>query len=347
MSVTVVVPCYNYGRFLAECAESALGQHGVEVQVVIIDDASTDDTPRVCDALTQADSRVSVIRHAENRGHIPSVNDGLARVDTDYVVKLDADDMLAPGALARATALLEAFPHVAFAYGRPLHFSGAAPERAKSRTRSWTIWSGAEWVSRRCRDGESAISQPEVVIRAAHLREVGPIRSDLPDTSDLHLWLRLASAGDVGRLNGPIQGYYRIHGASMQRTVHAGELFRLRGRRAAFDAALDATAEQLSGVPEMLARVHRALAAEALDRAAHRIDRGRPTADGEQVDDFVAFANETWPQARQLPGWAALERRRALGDQAARRRPAFVAAAARRRVRAELRRWRWRHTGEF
>jgi hypothetical protein len=275
------------------------------------------------------------------------VNEGIAEVKSEYVVKLDADDMLAPGALARATALLEAFPHVAFAYGRPLHFSGATPRGDESRIKSWTIWTGAEWVARRCRDGESAISQPEVVIRTAHLREVGPVRSDLPHTFDLHLWLSLASAGDVGRVNGPIQGYYRVHDASMQRTVHSGELLRLRGRRDAFNAALPTLAVRVPGVSDLHAMVRRALAAEALDTAAHRLDRGRPNADDEGIDDFVAFATETWPEARHLREWAALERRLAVGAERAPRHPGFVAAAARRRARAEFRRWRWRRTGEL
>jgi hypothetical protein len=345
-SVTVVVPSYNYGRFLAECADSVLRQGHVDVRLMIIDDASTDDTPDVCARLLREDSRISVTRHARNVGHIASVNEGLAQVDTDYVVKLDADDLLAPGALARATALLEEFPHVAFAYGRPLHFSGTAPKPHRSRSRSWTIWPGAEWVARRCRDGESAISQPETVIRTANLRQVGPVRSDLPHTSDLHLWLRLASSGDVGRVNGPAQGYYRVHDASMQRTVHGGELFRLRGRRDAFDAALPTMAGQVPGVPDLHALVRRALAAEALDKAAHRLDRGRPNADDERIDDFKRFATETWPEARDLREWVALERRQAVGAQRAPRHPGFVAAAARRRARTELRRWRWRRTGE-
>jgi GT2 family glycosyltransferase len=346
-SVTVVVPSYNYARFLPECASSVLGQLHVEVRLVIIDDASTDDTADVCARLLRADPRVSVTRHANNVGHIASVNEGIARVDTDYVVKLDADDMLPPGALARATALLEEFPNAAFAYGRPLHFSGAAPKANRSRSRSWTIWSGAEWIARRCRDGESAISQPETVIRTANLRQVGPVRSDLPHTSDLHLWLRLAASGEVGRVNGAVQGYYRVHDASMQRTVHAGELVRLRGRRDAFDAALPTMAGQVPGISDLHALVRRALAAEALDKAAHRLDRGRPNADDERIDDFVRFATETWPAARQLREWAALQQRQAFGAERAPRHPAFVAAAARRRARTEFRRWRWRCTGEF
>ena len=123
-SITVVVPAHNYGRFLTKCVESVLMQRDVKVKLIIMDDCSTDETPKVAEGLAASDARVSVVRSERNRGMIPTVNDGFARVDTEYVVKLDADDLLPPGALARATALLELQPNVAFVYGRPYHFSG-------------------------------------------------------------------------------------------------------------------------------------------------------------------------------------------------------------------------------
>ena len=255
--VTVVVPAYNYARYLPECASSVLTQRDVDVRLVIVDDCSTDGTPAVTAALAAGDPRVTVVRSPVNRGHIPSVNAGLERVETEYVVKLDADDLLPPGALARATALLEAHPAVAFVYGRPLHFSGPAPRPNDAPTRSWTIWPGADWVAACCRGAANAISQPEVVIRTSVLRRIGAIAAELPHTSDLHTWMRLASVGDVGRVNGPVQGCYRVHDASMQRTVHSGVLFDLRGRREAFEAALAADAGVLSGMDDLRAAARR------------------------------------------------------------------------------------------
>lgn len=340
-AVTVVVPAYNYARYLEECATSVLTQRDVDVRLLIVDDCSTDETPQVTAALAAADARVTVLRNDRNRGHIPSVNAGLARVTTEYVVKLDADDLLPPGALARATALLEAHPGVSFVYGRPRHFSGPAPAPADAPTSSWTIWPGADWVAACFHGAANAISQPEVVIRTAALRRVGAIAAELPHTSDLHTWMRLAATGDVGRVNGPVQGCYRVHAASMQRTVHAGVLFDLRGRRDAFEAALAA----LPAAEELRAAVRRTLAAKALDRACRAYDRGRT--DEVPVDELVAFAVDTFPDAGRLPEWRALARRRAVGARRASRDPRFVAAALARRMREERRRMRWLRTGEM
>ena len=62
-------------------------------------------------------------------------------------------------------------------------------------------------------------------MRTAVLREVGGLCPDSPpQTSDMNLWIQLASIGNVGRINGPVQGLYRVHDASMLRTTQAGIL---------------------------------------------------------------------------------------------------------------------------
>ena len=345
-SVTVVIPSFNYARYLPECIDSVLEQTGVDVRVIIIDDCSTDETPWVTAELAK-DDRISVIRHEHNRGHIPSVNEGLGLVETEYVVKLDADDLLAPGSLARSMALLEAHPNVGLVYGRPGHFSGQTPHPRKQTVRSWTIWTGREWIARRCRYGDNVISQPEVVMRTSVLHEVGPVCAELPHTSDLHMWLRFASRSDIGRVNGPVQGYYRVHDQSMQRTAHAGELLRFRARRAAFDAAFDGDAGLLAGAGELRDSYRRSLARSALDCACHRYDRGRTKANDESIDEFVQFAVDTWPGVKRSAEWRALKRRQKIGELRAPRHPRFVADALGRRVLMEARRWRWRQTGEL
>jgi hypothetical protein len=344
-SVTVVVPAYNYGRFLVHCAESVLAQRDVEVKLLVMDDGSTDETPQVTEKLAASDARVTVIRTERNRGQLPTVNEAFGRVESEYVVKLDADDLLPPGSLARAIALLQAHPKVAFVYGRPHHFSGGVPTLPDSRTRSWTIWSGQDWLAARCRCGACVISQPEVVMRTSFLRRAIPVREDLPHTFDMHLWMQLASLGDVGRINGPVQGLYRVHEASMQRTIHSGIMIDLEGRRAAFDALFNAEARNCPRARELLATAHQSLASTALDDACRAYDRGRTSE--KPVNDLVAFAIDTFPEARQLKEWRALERRRAVGADRAHRRPRFFAAALARRTAEEISHSFWLRTGEW
>src|SRR5207245_10444433 len=100
--VDVIVPCYNYGRFLPSCINSVLSQEGVEVRVLILDDASTDGSGDVAEELAEQDRRVTVRRHRTNRGHIATYNEGIEWVAGDYTLLLSADDMPTDGALGRA-----------------------------------------------------------------------------------------------------------------------------------------------------------------------------------------------------------------------------------------------------
>src|SRR3979490_235845 len=101
-SVDVIVPCYRYGKFLRQCVESVLTQEGVAIRVMVIDDASPDDTAEIAESLLKEDSRVSYISHKSNKGHISTYNEGIDWVSADYMLILSADDYLLPGALARA-----------------------------------------------------------------------------------------------------------------------------------------------------------------------------------------------------------------------------------------------------
>jgi Glycosyl transferase family 2 len=340
--VTAVILAYNYGRYLGACVQSVLGQPGVDAKAIVVDDCSTDETPKVCAELAH-DPRVTVIRHEVNLGQIPSMNRAFELVDSEYTVKLDADDLVAPGAWARATALLQAHPEVGFVYGRPMHFSGREPVLAARPSRNWTLWPGHDWFERRCRSGANAISQPEVLVRTATLRKVGPVRVDLPHTFDMHQWLRLASIADVGRVNGPAQGLYRVHATSLSRTLHAGVLFDLRGRRDAFDLAAKASTFADAGELQAAARLR--LSAIALEWATRAYDRGRT--DELAVEDLVAFALETSPGARKLPEWSAWQRRSSAGPAGARKSLRFRVAGARRRASWEMRHRRWLATGEY
>src|SRR5262245_37190836 len=141
-SVSVVIPCYKYGNFLEECAESVLDdQPGVDVRVLIIDDASPDDSAEVAQKIAARDPRVEVVAHSTNRGNIATFNEGLMEwADGDYCMLLSADDRLTPGALRRATELLDANSSVGFVYGHALWcVEGAPVPTARTTTRGWSV----------------------------------------------------------------------------------------------------------------------------------------------------------------------------------------------------------------
>lgn len=100
--MTVVIPCYNCGRYQPLAVASALDQFDVDTDALIVDDASTGGSGSVARDLARTADRVRAILCENNRGRIATHNKGLAQATGELVVLLSGDDALAPGALARA-----------------------------------------------------------------------------------------------------------------------------------------------------------------------------------------------------------------------------------------------------
>jgi len=341
--VSVIIPSYNYGRFLPSSIGSALSQQGVEVEVVVVDDCSTDDTRQVLATLRADEPRLVVVHNETNHGPCVAFNDGLAVATGEFVVRLDADDLLTPGALTRATRLFDEFPEVGLVYGHPVHFHGAVPTEFRSEVTGWTIWSGEDWIAQRCRLGVNCITTPEAVVRASVYAEVGPWDSRMRYACDMEAWMRVAAVSDVGHVDGADQAWHREHAASVSVTAASGRRTDLIERRTAFDVLFDGPGGGLPRARELHDLARRALATEALESACHAYDR-RLT-DREPVEWYVEFARETYPAAEQLPHWAGLQRRRAVGPRFAPLVPGFAASVVQRRLRNDARYRTWTRHG--
>ena len=343
-SVSVVIPCYKYGHFLEEAVSSVLDdQPGVDVRVLIIDDASPDDSADVANKIAANDPRVDVVVHATNKGHIATYNEGLLEwADGDYCVLMSADDRLTPGALQRARDLLDAHPSVGFVYGYPLWFwQDKPPPTARTRLRGWSVWPGQWWLERRLRQAENNITSPEVVVRTSVQKRVGGYDPRLPHAGDLEMWMRLAANADVGFLRGVDQAYYRVHGKNMRTSFQ--ELLDLHQKRLAFDLVLDRYGASLSD-PQYLSDVaHRRLSRQALWAAARAYDQGRT--DQASVDDLVAFAFDCWPEADRFPAYRTLQLRKRIGPRAMSYLQPFIVSAFVHKTYGWLQRRSWKYRG--
>jgi glycosyltransferase involved in cell wall biosynthesis len=116
--VSVVIPCHNQAHYLGEAIESALGQAHRPLEVVVVDDGATDSTFEVATAYVE----VRCVRQV-NQGLARARNAGLRAARGEYVVFLDADDRLLPGALQVGAAALDAHPGAAFCVGRHLRIA--------------------------------------------------------------------------------------------------------------------------------------------------------------------------------------------------------------------------------
>jgi hypothetical protein len=340
--VSVVIPCYRYGRFLPDCVQSVLGQNDVDVRVLIIDDASPDDSAQVARDLAASDDRVEVRVHPENRGHIATYNEGLLGwADGDYSILISADDLLTPGSVARATAVMEANPDVGFVYGHALKWCDSEPRPApRLESTGLTVWPGMEWLRIVCLLGHSVVTAPEVVVRTSVQQQIGGYLPSLPHTGDLEMWMRFAVHADVAYLRGVDQALYRSHGANM--TVERNPLVDLQQRQAAFDAVF----ETFPDLPEreyLQGRSGRRMAKEALwegCRAYHR----KP-GNAELADELLGLARGMYPRCEALPEYWGLRWRRRAGPQVSASLRPLMVSAVRRRIRTRLWFRHWRSEG--
>ncbi|WP_246159989.1 glycosyltransferase family 2 protein [Microbacterium rhizomatis] len=338
-TVSVVIPCYNYARYLPEAVASALDQIGADVEVIVVDDASTDDSAAVAADLARSDGRVRVVANAENSGPVATFNRGLAAATGEFVVRLDADDVLTPGALQRAAAVMQRLPDVGLVYGRPLHFSGDALPPARSRPSQWLVWKGADWLAARCADGTNVITSPEVTMRRSVVDVVGGQR-ELAHTHDMEMWLRIAAHADVAYIQGADQAWHREHAASLSTQAEA-PLVILADIRVAFDTLFAGLGPGYPAIDRLRARAHRAVSRQALAEAGSRIDRGR------SADDLLDFAAAVDPTITGTKAW---RRAKARSQHPAPRSVALARGLpdrVRRRLSAASRMRRWREAGVY
>jgi glycosyltransferase involved in cell wall biosynthesis len=309
-SVDVVVPCYNYARFLERCVSSLLRQEGVDVRVLVIDDASSDDSETVGRALAAADARVEYRRHAVNAGHIATYNEGLLGwAKADYCLLISADDLVAPGAFARAAKLMDANPGVAFTYGTAQVFTDDEhPDESQYRPPvEQIVWPGKEYLRTTCEVG-NLVATPSVIVRTSVQQQVGGYRPELPHTGDMEMWMRLAVHGSVGVVRG-VQSYYRVHGNNMSTAYYGRRVRDTAEQIQAYRAIIEKFAGQVPELKDWVAIAYRRIATTAVWLAGDAFEEGDTAAANYCLD----LARNLWPDVRHTVPWRKFRIKRLLG----------------------------------
>ncbi|SHL22483.1 Glycosyl transferase family 2 [Pseudonocardia thermophila] len=334
-AVDVVVPCYRYGHLLPHCVRSILSQTGVDVRVLIIDDASGDGSADVARELAAADPRIEAREHTTNMRHIATFNEGvLDWAEAPLTLLISADDELNDGALRRAVDLMDAHPDVAFCYGHARRWDVTKP-RPHLRQGAWRpiIYDGHSWLKGRFDAAANPVFSPTVVVRTELQQKVGGYNPKMLHTSDLEMWLKLALHGDVGFISGADQGLYRVHESNMSSDYYDTDmgLKDLQMRALTYEEILTNHGDLLPDGPELDQMYRRRLAKEALLRVGRAYDHGNGTIRATQA--LEEFALQIYADARRLPEWRTLQLRKAMGPRVAPFFSPLVFTAVGRRLR--------------
>jgi GT2 family glycosyltransferase len=310
--IDVVIPCYNYARFLGACVDSVLQQEGVKVRVLVIDDASGDDTPIVGQRLASSDSRVEFWRHELNRGHIETYNEGLLEwASARYSLLLSADDMVAPGALRRATTFMDIHKGIGMSYGLAVIISDAdAPSVvALPNAPDGKVLSGARFLQFCFENAINPVATPTAVVRTELQQRLGGYRANLPHAGDLEMWMRFAANGSVGVIP-TVQAYYRWHGANMSTRHHKQLIEDQRQFALACEEMLKEWGEHFPQSSSWLDSFRRAQGAAALWQARNAFERGEP----DELCMWLEFAEATHPAVKRSGTWWRLKAKRLVGN---------------------------------
>ena len=194
-SVSVVITTYNRAEFLKRAIQSAL-QAGSDLEVVVVDDCSTDETPAVCAKL----ANIRYIRLTTNQGLAHARNAGVAESSSDFIAFLDDDDLRLPGSLDKQLCKMVADERIALCYGRAL--IGDARRQLPT----------GEIYPSECPQGDifwelleqNFIPMPSVLVRKSALFELGGFNTDLTLIEDWEMWLRISERFMVAAVEEPV-----------------------------------------------------------------------------------------------------------------------------------------------
>jgi glycosyltransferase involved in cell wall biosynthesis len=199
----VVIPTYNRAPMLVEAIRSVQRQTFRDWEMIVVDDGSTDETPRVIRPYLSG----LVYLRQERHGVAAARNSGIQNSCGTYVAFLDSDDLWLPRKLERQLEFLESHPEVGLLYARMWSYSLDSPQKRRLEPRC-VARSFEELLN-----GPNSVTTSTVLIRRDCLEKVGLFNPDLPAVEDHELWLRVARRHAIGFLDEPL-AEYRRHGAS-------------------------------------------------------------------------------------------------------------------------------------
>jgi hypothetical protein len=206
--VTIVVPSFEQGRFLADALESALAQD-VPVEIFVADGGSRDGSVEV---IHRFEDRLAGWRSGPDRGQAAAINESVARGSAPYVCWLNSDDLLLPGALGALVRALESAPEAPVAYGRAWNLFDATGRRKPV----WVEAFDERRLALRC-----IVCQPATLIRRSAWEAVGGLDESLHMALDYDLWWRLYRRFGPFRFVDQFVAVNREHDATKTRRYRA------------------------------------------------------------------------------------------------------------------------------
>jgi glycosyltransferase involved in cell wall biosynthesis len=206
-TVTVVVPCFNASEYLDDALRSVRNQTYRVLDIIAVNDGSTDETPRLLERHAECDPRVRIVNQM-NRGLAAARNAGLRHARGEFVCFLDADDVLLPDKIEKQVRYLRNNPGIDLVYSDYLVGDNCLELTGLVAVR---IPGGDLLDAYACKNWFGCMVP---LMRRFMIESVGEFDETLRASEDWDYWIRCATAGTFGYLPGPV-AIYRTHSSQM------------------------------------------------------------------------------------------------------------------------------------
>lgn len=211
-SVSVIIPTYNYGRFIAEAIESVLGQTIGTLEIIVVDDGSTDDTEKL---FVEFGDAIRYIKQ-DNGGVCAARNRGVAESTGEFIAFLDADDIWEPTKIEKQLAKFAEDEVIGLVHCGMREFDSDSGETVQLH-----LVGGEGWVAADIALWERPVivgPGGSIVVRRDVIEDVGGFDERLKNGEDWEFCLRVAKKYKVGFVAEPLVNY-RNHGANASKNV--------------------------------------------------------------------------------------------------------------------------------
>ena len=201
--VSIIIPCFNQGEWIKEAVESAVNQTYKNVEIVIINDGSTDNSEDVIHSLCEKYPDIVFINEKENHGVVYARNKAIQMTSAEYILPLDADDKIAPSYVEKAVKILEENPNIGIVYSRARIFG--------IKNKEWKLaeFSREDILYKNCIFSSA-------LFRKRDFEKIGGYKEYMKDGwEDWDLWLSFIEAGfEVHRIDEVLFFYRKYKQAS-------------------------------------------------------------------------------------------------------------------------------------
>jgi glycosyltransferase involved in cell wall biosynthesis len=217
--VSVVMPTYNGARYLREALDSVLQQTYPNIEILLLDDASTDETPAIA---AEYEGRIRYVRQPANLGIYDNVNAGIVRARGEFIATYHADDVYLPTMVEAQVAYFQAHPEVGAVFCSDIFVDAEGREYARivlpPPVRGERPLDHATVLNTLLSYKNRFLVCPTAMVRAAVHREIGLYdQKKYRNTADLEMWMRIARRYPIAVLEAHLMKYRHFHGNSSQR----------------------------------------------------------------------------------------------------------------------------------